>query len=179
MHKPPPGVTLRDANGNDADAVARLIEYVFPDEQGQSNEKSAALWRMRLERMDKPMYANEDYERVVVAERDGAVIGMLVTKEHGRAGNRQLNLRFLSVEPEYRRKGIGLALVQEATKFAQDSKVPRFYADLVSDEAIALAKRFRVPIEKGYGTTFRTRGRLIPRPEANSPKPKSPEPPSL
>jgi ribosomal protein S18 acetylase RimI-like enzyme len=92
-----PQVTLRTCAPADVPAVLALWRRA--DIDGSLPDTADALHR-RLER---------DPELFVVAERDGRLVGTLVGGWDGWRGN----LYRLAVEPAFRRRGIGRALVRE------------------------------------------------------------------
>jgi N-acetylglutamate synthase-like GNAT family acetyltransferase len=97
------GLTIRDARPEDAQALARLIEQL-----GYPTSPDAVVRRVDL-------LASSEADRLVVAELEGRVVGLAsvhisLSVEYDEPSAK---LSAIVVDSDYRRRGIGEALVAE------------------------------------------------------------------
>jgi len=105
----PSALNIRLAGPDDADSIARLVrELAVYERLAHEVVSTAEDFRLALSRPGSTV-------EVLLAELDGRAVGFALFFQNfstfvGRPG---LYLEDLFIEPEYRRRGIGLALFQE------------------------------------------------------------------
>ena len=135
--------TIRPYRHGEEEYVAQLHERLYPEEQSWGTEFTdyAAAIPRSFAKKEK-----NDREELYVAEKDGRLIGciMLCGTEDPRVGQ----LRVFAVEKEYRRRGIGAALLQTAMDKAKSTG----YGKLILWTADAAAAARRKYEELGFRT---------------------------
>ncbi|RKS84232.1 N-acetylglutamate synthase-like GNAT family acetyltransferase [Motilibacter peucedani] len=118
---PRANVCVRRARRDDADELLRM--WCELRESTRSMDRAAPVPSERgvLERLEA---AEADANlRILVADLDGAVAGMAVLTHQPFAvlfDTRSVHLHFMHVRPEFRRRGVGHALVAAAASFAEE-----------------------------------------------------------
>jgi putative acetyltransferase len=148
LSPPPPGatrppLTLRRATPADAAALAHqmadngvfanLMQLPWPTE---------ALWRQRLEKMAA---AGESAELLLLAERDGVLLGSLGLHPMDRVRRRHAAMLGISVGAAHQGQGVGTALMQAVCDYADRwAHLLRLELTVFADNAraIALYRRF-------------------------------------
>ena len=119
---------IRDARLADADILVHLLEIMhFDANKREANRAEVDLLRAILA---------QPLRRILVAEYEGAVVGtvdVLVVKNLSRGCSPWATVENLVVHPEFRRHGIGRALMGEAEDFARQHAC--YKIQLVSNEA--------------------------------------------
>lgn len=151
-------LAIRGATTADAAAYARIMgdPGVYPGLM-QLPYASEEAWRARLAESLAP----GRHDLLLVAERDGAVVGTLGLHPVGPALRRRHAMTLgLSVEPAAQRRGVGGALMQAACDYADRwAQVLRLELTVFvdNDAAIALYRRFGFEVE-GRHRAYAMRG---------------------
>ncbi len=138
-----PAFTLRRAAPADAAALAQQMGH--PEVFGNLMQlpwPTEALWRQRLERMAA---APESAELMLLAERDGQLLGSLGLHPVERVRRRHVAMLGISVGAGHQGQGVGSALMQAACDFADGwAQLLRLELTVFVDNprAIALYRRF-------------------------------------
>jgi len=138
-----PPITLRRATPADAAAVARQMadDAVFANLM-QLPWPTEALWRQRLEKMAA---AAESAELLLLAERDGVLLGSLGLHPMDRVRRRHAAMLGISVGAAHQGQGVGTALMQAVCDYADRwAHLLRLELTVFADNAraIALYRRF-------------------------------------
>ena len=140
---PKPPITLRRATPADASALARQMadDVVFANLM-QLPWPTEALWRQRLEKMAA---AGESAELLLLAERDGELLGSLGLHPQERVRRRHAAMLGISVGAAHQGQGVGRALMQAVCDYADRwAHLLRLELTVFADNAraIALYRRF-------------------------------------
>ena len=161
-----PGLTVRSATLEDAGTAAR-IDLLLSEYQARSPVFGGGTQRTRDDLMTEyaESFGNED-EGILVAERDGAPIGLLTVADVTLSGmhtglsrpDRAAILGFATTLPEVRGTGAGLALTNACFDWAREHG----YETIVVDwrETNLLSSRFWPA--RGFRRTFQRLYRSIP-----------------
>jgi 8-oxo-dGTP diphosphatase len=98
----PPEVSLRDANGQDEGRVVELLAQIPANAAADSAQSRAAAQRFR-ERLAMD---------VLVAEVDGETVGFVAVSFVTTLSGLRALINDMAVDPAYRRRGIGAALLE-------------------------------------------------------------------
>ena len=99
---------------------------------------------------------DEKFDAVAFIARDqGAFVGAVVVELFWGA----LHIKYVYVEDEYRNRGIGIRLMQEALKYGLDNKCPFSFVETMSFQALGFYQKIGFALEfsrSGYkhGTSF-------------------------
>jgi L-phenylalanine/L-methionine N-acetyltransferase len=135
--------SLRRATPDDATLLARQMSH--PEVFGNLMQlpwPTEGLWRQRLERMAT---APESAELLLLAERDGQLLGSVGLHPAERVRRRHVATLGISVGAEHQGQGVGSALMQAACDFADHwGQLLRVELTVFVDNerAIALYRRF-------------------------------------
>jgi ribosomal protein S18 acetylase RimI-like enzyme len=113
---------VRSARANDAGEVLRLWAAARTSYATTSDDRGA------IERL-----LGRDRDSLLVAERDGRLVGALVAAWDGWRGN----MYRLAVEPDERRRGVGTALVREGERRLREHGARRVTALIGADDETA------------------------------------------
>ena len=123
---------VRRARKGDSDAVGRLwIDLLQSqsklDSRFQPSDDALQRWRN-----DFPEWVRRDSRRIYVAEGDGAIRGFVSAERWSTPpiyrDVREIYIDELYVEPAYRRRGLGRALVEEVALWAKSEGAHRLRA---------------------------------------------------
>lgn len=128
-HDLPPGVVLRGARPDDAEAIARIWAPGWHD--AHDGHVSAALTALRTDRSFAER-APGIVPRTCVAELDGHVVGFVTVEAD--------QVEQLYVDPAARGTGVAAALLRRATTTATQARVPVLWLAVVAGNA--RARRF-------------------------------------
>jgi len=121
---------LRNFRNNDLEAVTRLAQLAFSDPNLQeSGTPDAVVSRLRSLRRSHIRLLTRLLRyrlEMIVAEVDGNVAGFVMM-----TGRDQVNLNTLMVDPQYRRHGIGVALIEETFRRASSWGYPYATAEVL------------------------------------------------
>jgi GNAT superfamily N-acetyltransferase len=119
------GVTVRLAEDDDAGNIESMI--------CQWTRMSKP--RERVERIHNAL--QEDDHRIIVAEREGKVVGVLhlVLYPDIMFGDEGSHILFLLVDKDYRRKGVASKLLEKAIEIAKEGGAAEIHVDTMSPEA--------------------------------------------
>lgn len=141
-------LSFRSARQDDLEALVSLVESAY------RGEVSRAGWTTEADLLDGRRTDAEEVgaliagnaSRIVIAERDGALVGCVALKDEGDGAY----LGMLSVRPSLQTAGVGRALVAEAERIAKDELArPWMRMTVIAqrDELIAWYER------RGYART--------------------------
>lgn len=125
----PADVTIRRALRDEAEAIAALVRAAF-DTEAHHYEGDPS----RFERTEDVLAALDAGDVMLVAERDGMLVGTV----RGTAGDGAVELCRLSVSPDARRLGIGRALALALEAEYPETPFFELCAGSLSTDAIAL-----------------------------------------
>ncbi len=162
MPESPPAFTLRRARPSDAALLARqmadpevfgnLMQLPWPTEE---------LWRQRLEKMAA---AGESADLLLLAERDGELLGSLGLHPMDRVRRRHAAMLGISVGAAHQGQGVGTALMQAACDYADRwAHLLRLELTVFTDNARAIALYRRCGfVEEGRHRAYALRdGRYV------------------
>ncbi len=133
---PPIGLTLRVCRFGDLDQVTQVENDSFPDRPYTKSDFAHCLLTAR--------------DGFIVASKDGLVVGYVIALCQGR----EASIQSVAVLPDYRRQGIGEALMRSAIDvLAGRSDRVSLLVDVNNAAAIRLYRRL----------SFRETGRLVRR----------------
>lgn len=126
---------VRRAVGADAAAVARLLRGIY--REGHAFVGDTAPYPERLARQ----LDGDDPEEALylVALRQGALAGWLELHRHAPWRLRHVAVLTLAVAPEYRRQGVGRALLHEAYRWGDAVGVEKVSLNVREGNAAAIA----------------------------------------
>jgi ribosomal protein S18 acetylase RimI-like enzyme len=114
-------VIIRPATMSDLDSMVILLGQLFSIEEDFTADVLKQKKGLEL------LLQNQNYSKVLVAESDGQVVGMLTaqicisTAEGAKAGT----LEDMIIDKNYRRKGIGRMLIQKMEDWAFQNNIKR------------------------------------------------------
>lgn len=117
------GVLVRHAHDADDQRVLALLALVSDARSSEEEQRlaSAALFHSHIRSPDTP---------VLVAEVEGAVVGFATVTFHRALTEWRAAIDDLVVDPNYRRRGVGQALVEAAAKLAQSRQCHTLHLDV-------------------------------------------------
>lgn len=133
-----PSITVREAGTGDFAAVVRLLDQM--DESMYGDRAHAGETDLRT--LYDAILADPD-QRLLLAEDGGRLVGsthVIVLRHFGRSLARSAVLEGVVVDPAYRRKGVGAALMRAAAQAAREAGC--YKLALTSNLARAGAHRF-------------------------------------
>ncbi len=133
-----PSIAVREAGGDDFAALLRLLDQM--DESMYRGRAHAGESDLRAQ--DDSILADPD-QRLLVAEDGSRLVGsahLMVLRHLGRSLSRSGVVEGVIVDPEYRRAGVGAALMRAAAEAAREAGC--YKLDLTSNLARAGAHRF-------------------------------------
>ncbi len=133
-----PSVTVREATPSDFDALLRLLDQM--DESMYRDRVDAGESGLRA--LYDSILADPD-QRLLVAEDGGWLVGsahLMVLRHFGRSLSRSGVVEGVIVDPEFRRAGVGAALMRAAANSARAAGC--YKLDLTSNMARRGAHRF-------------------------------------
>lgn len=127
-----PAIRIRDARHEDAAAIVRMIRRL-----AAHHGEHATLG---LPAVEWDVLGSEVWASALVAEGGAALVGCALFDRHYRApfAERCLDLGSLFVEPAWRGRGIGKALVEAVLRHAQGLNCSRVVVDTTQDNGAAL-----------------------------------------
>ncbi len=132
LTRPEAGVLVRRAHREDEQRVLDLMP-LLPQGAGYGEDQllaAAALFHDRLNDPDRPL---------LIAEVDGAVAGFAALAFRQTLTGWRATIDDLAVDPVYRRRGLGQALVEAALRLAQARHCPMLHIDTTQASAEARA----------------------------------------
>ena len=123
---------IRRAQKGDAEAVGRLWMELLEsqsqlDPRFQPSEDALQRWKN-----DFPEWVRRDSRRIFVAEKEGAIRGFVTSERWSTPPIyrevREIYIDELYVEPGYRRRGFGRALVEAVATWAKEAGAQRLRA---------------------------------------------------
>jgi L-amino acid N-acyltransferase YncA len=143
-------LTVRPMQPADADEILAFFKRIPEDERFflKDDVTSPRVIRAWAEQLD--------YDRALplLALADGRIVGDAVLVRHRGGPRRHLAEIRVVIDPEYRRRGLGLALMRELIAIAYDAELEQVVFELVrdaQDDAIEAA-RFLGAFEAGHVT---------------------------
>lgn len=127
-----PGVMVRRAHREDDEQVLQLLMLAPQDEcYGEDQALAAeALFHDRLHHPDQP---------ILVVEVEGVVVGFVALTFRQTLTGWRASIDDLTVDPGYRRRGLGLALVDAAVRLALARNCRALHIDIVHNSSVARA----------------------------------------
>jgi GNAT superfamily N-acetyltransferase len=139
-------MSVRAATADDAPAVASAVEALLTELGGERPSTTA------LEEGVRTLVADEDAGALLVAEHEGAIVGILAASWQyaihvpGRYGT----IQDLWVHPDWRSKALGRELVLALVKQAADVGVPRLEVGLPQESFAGLGATERFYRENDF-----------------------------
>ena len=133
---PRPEIMIRSANVKDIGALRLLFDASIDDGQVPSNDTGADI-----DNLMEGYFEDEGASGFWVAHRDDCVMGMVGVQ---RVAQGQAEVRRLRVHEDYRRQGVGGALMGEALAFCQERGYLKVILDVRIERtgAISLFEKF-------------------------------------
>ncbi|MDQ3033634.1 MAG: GNAT family N-acetyltransferase [Myxococcota bacterium] len=143
-----PELSFRSAVPADVDAVVALVESAYRGDGSRAGWTTEAdlLDGQRTDRDEVRALIEGPRSRLVLAEREGAIVGSVVVRDEPESAY----LGMLSVRPSLQTAGVGRALVEEAERIAASelgASVMRMTVIAQREELIAWYER------RGYALT--------------------------
>jgi len=124
-------ITIRVYDERDNEYVTKLMQDLCMTYNTDFDEDR---WRRSLEQKK----ANSDLTRMFVAEWDGNVIGMLIADIRHTQEDKAGYITNLIVSPDFRNKGVGERLIENAIDFFRDSHVSTVKANIRPKTSLAM-----------------------------------------
>jgi len=105
-------VNVRQASSEDLPSLRELFESGLLEGQVPENDTGADI-----ENLQAAYFADEGRSGFWVSEYQGRVIGMVGVQNHA---DNVAEIRRLRVHPDFRRRGVGTQLMQQAVEFCRD-----------------------------------------------------------
>ncbi len=122
--------TIRSATDNDLPALRELFQAGMQEGEVQFNDTGADI-----ENIHDGYLAGSEHNGFWVAQRDGSVLGMIGVQQ---VDDAVAEVRRLRVHPEYRRQGVGTALMKHAVSFCRDHEYLKIILDVRGERAGAI-----------------------------------------
>lgn len=116
-------ITIRVYDEQDKEYVTNLMQELCKTYNTDFDEER---WRHSLEQK----IANSDLTRMFVADSNGSVIGMLVADIRHTQDDKAGYITNLIVSPDFRNKGVGEQLINNAIDFFRESHVSAVKANI-------------------------------------------------
>jgi 8-oxo-dGTP diphosphatase len=124
---PAPGVSIRESRPEDEEVILRLLHLIPGSQRMDAEEERSATQRLR----ESPALD------VLVAEADGKAVGFLALSFMPGLTRQRALIGEMSVDPAYRRQGIGAALVEAAIQRANRRGATHLLVDTSRGDAAA------------------------------------------
>jgi len=124
-------INIRVYDERDKEYVTKLMQDLCITYNTDFDEDR---WRRSLEQKS----ANSDLTRMFIADCDGNVIGMLVADIRHTQDDKAGYITNLIVSPDFRNKGVGERLIENAIDFFRDSHVSTVKANIRPKTSLAM-----------------------------------------